>query len=189
MGSFRLARLSLALLIALSALGLAAGPAVGISWGQRAPGFTLLDLQGNPTTLRDLLSRHQAVVLALGTTWSYQFPSWTQKLKRLADRYDDGRVVVAAVFLRDKPGKVRLFAHRYGIARGGMLLLVDSNGSLIMPYGLREIPRILLLDKAGTIHYDGTVEKIGESVAHLLDGKAVPSHSSKPSFTEPSAGY
>jgi peroxiredoxin len=176
------------LVLCLAALALVAGPAAGISWGQRAPDFTLLDLSGRPTTLTDLLSRHDAVVLALGTTWSYQFPSWAQKLHRLADRHKDGRVVVAAVFLRDQPKKVRLFAHRHGLTRSDMLLLVDSNGSLMMPYGLREIPRILLLDKAGTVHYDGTVERIDESVNYLLDGKAVPIQKGKPTFTKPSQG-
>ena len=171
------------------ALALTAPPAGAISWGQRAPSFTLLDVTGNPTTLADLLRNHQAVVLALGTTWSYKFPRWTRKLQRLADRYGDGRVAVAAVFLRDQPQRVRLCAHRNGLTRGRMLLLVDSTGSLIKPYGLEEIPRLLLLDRAGTIHYDGSVERIDDSLAHLLGGEAVPPQTAKPAFTKPSAGY
>lgn len=170
-------------------LSMTALPARAISWGQRAPSFTLTDVSGNPTTLNNLLESHEVVVLALATTWSYQFPRWAQQLKRLANRYSDGRVAVAAVFLRDKPQKVRLFAKRHGLNNGQMLLLVDSTGSLILPYGVREIPRLLLLDGAGTIHYDGTVERIDESVTLLLNGQAVSASKSQSAFTNTSPGY
>ena len=131
-------------------LGVVLGSAEAVSWGQRAPAFTLADISGKPTTLADLLRSHDAVVLALGTTWSYKFPRWMRKLQRLAERYNDGRVAVAAVFLRDRPQSVRLFANRHGIINGRVLLLVDSTGSLISPYRLREVPRLLLLDRART---------------------------------------
>jgi peroxiredoxin len=189
MGGFRFGRAGLWLIVGLVLFGITAMPAGAISWGQRAPGFTLTDISGKPTALKDLLRRNQVVVLAIGTTWSYQFPSWTQKLQSLVSRYGDGQVAVATVFVRDKPKQVRLYANRYGLARDKLLLLVDSTGSLIRPYGLHEIPRLLLLDKAGTIHYDGTVEQIGDAVALLLKGEAVPAKRSKSTFTKPSSGY
>ena len=103
----------------------------------------------------------------------------------MAEHYSDGSVAVAAVFLRDKPRDVRLFANRYGLTRGEVSLLVDSTGSLIRPYGVIEIPRILLLDRTGTIHYDGPVDKIEDSVARLLRGEAVPRRPRRPEFTKP----
>ncbi len=189
MGSGRGGRAGLWFVAGILALGLAVPQASAISWGQRAPAFTLVDVSGHPTTLGELLRNHQAVVLALGTAWSYKFPSWAKRLQRLAERYDDGRVMVAAVFLKDQPQKVRLFANRYGLNRGKILLLVDSTGSLIQPYGLREIPRLLLLDPAGTIHYDGTVEHIDDSVAKLLSGEAVEARQQSSAFTKPSEDY
>ncbi len=157
--------------------------------GERAPSFTLADISGKPTTLSDLLRGHQVVVLALGTAWSYQFPQWMQELQRLAEHYSDGSVAVAAVFLRDKPRDVRLFANRYGLTRGEVSLLVDSTGSLIRPYGVIEIPRILLLDRTRTIHYDGPVNKIEDSVARLLRGEPVPWRPRRPEFTKPPPLY
>lgn len=183
-------RVSLGLVLGLLTLCLASPPAGAVSWGQRVPAFTLMDVYGQPTTLSNLLSSHQAVVLALGTTWSYQFPSWTRKLQKLAQRYNDGRVAVAAVFLRDNPKKVRLFANQHGLQNGQILLLVDSNGSIIprflekRPDGKYEIPRLLLLDSAGTIHYDGPVDNIDDSLGHLLGGEPLAAPGSAPSFTD-----
>lgn len=177
-------RLSFGLALGLLCFCLASPPAGAVSWGQRAPAFTLMDVSGHPTVLNELLGQNQAVVLALGTTWSYQFPKWAQRLKRLANRYKGGGVAVAAVFLRDKPQKVRLFANRHGLTDGSMLLLVDTNGSLIQPYGLHEIPRILLLDRAGTIHYDGPVDNIDDSLGRLLGSEPLAAPGSAPSFTD-----
>lgn len=189
MGGRRSGCVSLWVIVGLVLIGMMAVPSQAVSWGQRAPAFTLTDVYGNPTALNDLLQSHQVVVLAIGTTWSYQFPNWTQKLKSLANRYNDGQVAIAAVFVRDKPKKVRLFASRHGLTKEKLLLLVDSTGSLIRPYGIHEIPRLLLLDRAGTIHYDGTVELIDDSVAQLLRGEAVPAKNSRSAFTRTSPGY
>ncbi len=171
--------------VCLLCLVMIAAPAKAVSRGGRAPSFTLPDIFGRPIALSDLLRGRQAVVLALGTAWSYQFPQWMEELQRLADRYSDGSVAVAAVFLKDKPKSVRLFVNRYGLTRSEVFLLVDSNGSLIEPYGIREIPRILLLDGTGTIHYDGPVDKIEDSVARLLRGETIPWQPRRPEFTLP----
>ena len=170
-------------------LVLAVPSSQAISLGHRAPAFTLIDISGRPTTLADLLSDHQAVVLAFGTSWSFQFPQWMQELQRLADRYANGRVAMVAVFLKDRPKNVRLFARRYGLTGGRVLLLVDSNGSLIRPYGLKEIPRLLILDKASIIHYDGSLKKIDDSIALLLRGETVAPQPRTPSFTKHSQNH
>lgn len=60
----RLATVLLLTLVALVPLAHAADRAKPLAVGDRAPDFTLLDQDGKPVKLSDLLSRREAVVVA-----------------------------------------------------------------------------------------------------------------------------
>jgi peroxiredoxin len=115
----------------------------------KAPDFTLKDIQGEKFTLKD--QRGKPVLLVFGTTWC---PSCREEIPHLKDIY--------AQYAK----KGLIYVDKYELP---YRLLLDENGDVAKTYGIRGVPSLILLDKDGMIV--GGQRFIDQTLANLFNGK------------------
>lgn len=117
--------------------------------GYLAPGFTLPDLTGKPTSLNDF--RGKVVLVNIWATWCGPCKREIPSLDRLYQlRKDKGFEIVAVSVDRASTSRVASFVAQYQMS---FLVLHDARGEVGNRYWARAIPSSFLLDRQGVIRW------------------------------------
>jgi peroxiredoxin len=115
-----------------------------------APDFTLADLSGREHSLSDYQSR--VVLVDFWATWCRPCLIEIPHLLKLYEAYKSQGFVALGVGL-DKKANLAEFAREN---RMSYVVLVDEKGIAGKLYGIRSIPRTLIVDKKGRVAFDHT---------------------------------
>lgn len=144
--------LTIALLVIMSALALSLaacqpGTAASVS-ANKAPDFTLPDLDGKPYTLSANTSG-KVVLLDFFATWCPPCRMEVPHLQELYEKYgDEGFVVVGISLDQGGAADVKPFAAQYGVTYP---TLIGDQRTASLYGGIRGIPTLFLIDKEGNI--------------------------------------
>ena len=130
----------------------------------KAPDFTLKDIQGGKFTLSDQWGK--PVLLVFGTTWC---PSCREEIPHLKDIYASYAkigLIMVNIDIQESRDKVSRYADKYELP---YRLLLDENGAVSDMYGIRGVPAMILLDEAGMII--GGQRFIDPLLANMFKGK------------------
>lgn len=112
----------------------------------KAPDFALKDLNGKELKLKDF--RGKIVFLNFWATWCPPCRAEMPSMERLYSEFKDKDLAVLAVDLRESAKKVQAFKEKYDL---NFPILLDSDGTIGLTYGIRSIPTTYLVDKEGYI--------------------------------------
>ncbi|MBM6996316.1 TlpA family protein disulfide reductase [Paenibacillus sp. DXFW5] len=121
---------------------------IGIEKGQRAPNFTLNDLNGNPIQLADY--RGKKVLINFWASWC---PPCRAEMPHMQQFYEDYQkdTVILGVNLtstEDSPKDVRPFIEEFGLT---FPIVMDEEGALMADYTVIAYPTTFVLDEQGVI--------------------------------------
>jgi peroxiredoxin len=143
--------------------------------GNKAPSFTLKDIDGNSVSLSDFPDR--VVILDFWATWCHACKESSQELDRLYRKYKERGVIILGISIDrgdDAIEKVRFFAERYKLSYP---MLMDEQ-EVNKKYQVTHIPTTFILDKNHVIRkiFIGSIpelrDKISDQVEKLLpEGK------------------
>ena len=112
----------------------------------KAPDFTLNDLQGNQVKLSELEGK--LVVIVFTTTWCAYCRKELPNLKTLYNKFNTRGLEILNIDIQESVKKVSLFTEKYGLP---FRTLLDSNGTIAQMYGVRGVPSNVLISKEGVI--------------------------------------
>jgi peroxiredoxin len=127
---------------------------------ERAPDFTLRDLQGRIFSLKDY--RAKATLLIFGTTWCPSCRSEIPHFKKIFSTYTPRGLEVAYVNIMEPRDKVLRFNNKYQLP---YRTLLDASGAVANAYDVVGVPAMILIrdGRVLTRHYrliDGYLEKL-----------------------------
>jgi len=137
------------LLIPLAANEAIANPGMGKAGEalvDRAPDFTLKDLQGRTFKLRE--NRGKLVLLVFGATWCPYCVQEIPRLKAIFAKYAPQGVAVVNIDIQESQAKVARFADKHKLP---YRVLLDETAEVAKNYGVRGVPNFTLLDKGGLV--------------------------------------
>jgi len=109
---------------------------------QKAPDFTLQDIDGNPVTLSDFEGK--VIILDFWATWCGPCRMEIPGFVDLQDRYADDVVIVGVSLDQGGPADVVPFAKEYNINYP----VVYGNGNVVQQWGgIRGIPTTFVIDR------------------------------------------
>ena len=117
-----------------------------------APDFTLSTLAENKITLSQF-KNEKNVLIAFGATWCPYCVDEIPELKNLHQEYNDKELKILYVDIQESPRAVEAFVKKHSIP---YTVLLDVDGKVAASYGVRGIPHLALVDKNGSIFYEGT---------------------------------
>lgn len=124
---------------------------VGTDVGERAPDFTLTDIDGNSFSLSEL--RGRPVVLYFSASWCLPCAPETQELAKRKARYSALEIVWISVDPKsDSPETLRAHRRRYG--RDDFIYALDTAG-VTQLYRVVSLGDLYLVDAQGRIVFKG----------------------------------
>lgn len=144
------------------------GPAGTADIGQKAPDFTLDDLKGAKTGLKDF--KNKVVILEFWATWCPPCKTSVPELNELSRTFIDKDFALLAISVDEGMNvkkKLTEFAEEYGVQY--KILISDNLTSRL--YGVTSIPVIYLLDREHRIvkKYTGYAPKMSEEIAEEIE--------------------
>lgn len=125
----------------------------------KAPDFTLLDVEGNPFTLRE--KEGQPIVLCFFTVQCPHCINEVPHLNAIYQEYKDSHgLLVVGVAAGEPQAEVENFIDTYSVEYP---VLLDSQGEVADLYGVRPVPHLFFIDREGYIEGDLTPQKINQS--------------------------
>ena len=112
----------------------------------RAPDFTLKDLQGRNFKLSE--SRGKPVLLVFGATWCPYCVQEIPRLKEMFAKYTPLGVAIVNIDIQESQAKVARFADKHKLP---YRVLLDETAAVAKNYGVRGVPNFTLLDKEGQV--------------------------------------
>lgn len=132
--------------------------------GNPVPDLVLETLEGQR---EDLLGERSGwILLKFGTTWCPQCGDEVDELNRIAGDLRQRGVRVVEVFLRETPEVVRDDVHKMPRSYPARILL-DRRGESISVFGVRVIPRLVLVDPAGIARADSRFQSAKDLLATI----------------------
>jgi len=119
--------------------------------GTPSPTWELEGLDGARVRLSDYRG-HKGVILAFFASWCIACREEVPLLNELHERLADGRAVLFGVNEEESPDRVREIRGRWGIEYP---ILLDRDGAVREMYGFMAVPRVIAIDAAGVVRYDG----------------------------------
>lgn len=134
--------------------------------GGQAPDFELKDMEGKEHKLADY--RGKVVVLDFWATWCGNCRKTRPILNKLMEQYKDKPTAFLSVNCLETGGDPEAFVKKYKYP--GTQLMKGNKTSRI--YGIKSIPYILVIDKAGKILRadSGYSEDLADELSKLIDG-------------------
>ncbi len=114
---------------------------------EKAPDFTLKDLDGNPFSLKDTAGK--VVILDFFATWCPPCQAEIPHFQAMYEAFkDDGLVIVGVSLDQAEPKAIKSFAAKYGVTYP----MIMGDQEVIASYGgIRSIPTTFILDRKGRI--------------------------------------
>jgi peroxiredoxin len=115
--------------------------------GQKAPEFTLKNLNGEKIRLLEL-TRNGTVLLNFWASWSVPCKKEVPVLNQIQQKYKDRGLTLVGVSVEDPATAVVSFMKMFNVQYS---VLLDSDGRVARRYGLTGYPTNILIDKQGKI--------------------------------------
>lgn len=128
---------------------------------EKAPDFTLADLDGKKFRLKDHLGK--PILLIFSTTWCPSCVAEVPRFQRLYDKYGKSGLVMMNVNIMENKTKAESFARKHRLPYPTIL---DDKGDVAGIYRVRGVPSLVLINKEGQVVcracpvIDGHMERI-----------------------------
>lgn len=141
--------------VCLSVSGFQAGVA-GVHPGDRAPAFTLQDLDGRKHSLQQYLTQECTVIMFIAT----QCPisnDYNDRMVDLHNRYGEKSVTFLGINSNRQESLEEVHEHatKYGLA---FAILKDHNNVVADAYGAQVTPEVFVVDSEGIVRYHGRID-------------------------------
>lgn len=113
---------------------------------QNAPDFTMKDTTGHDVTLSKM--RGKVVLLDFWATWCGPCRAATPHLQALHVKHAKSGLMVVGLNNREEAETVREYEERHKLTYTAGL---DADGAVAQAYGVRGLPTLVLVDKAGRV--------------------------------------
>ncbi len=143
--------------------------------GEKAPEFTLTDLDGEKVTLTDFIDDGKIVVLEW---WNPKCPYVIKHHEKmttmtdLATKYEDEVVWLKINSTNEDHqdyGVDKQYAEQWNLSE--MTLLMDSDGAVGKLYGARSTPHMFIIDTEGLLRYQGAIDSNSGAAGYDEDTK------------------
>ncbi len=135
---------------------------VGINVGERAPDFTLPDLDGKSVSLSDF--RGHVVILDFWASWCPPCRASMPKLREYYEEFKDRGLVLVGVSLDRSAEDARYFLEKNGYTDFIPLWgSVSASQGVAREYGIYGIPHTFVLDPEGVIRFSGHPLRLTDS--------------------------
>ncbi len=153
-----------------------------IKVGDDAPTFFVRDLQEKNFFLSDTLKLGKPTVLSFFATWCVPCRAEMPELDTLSHSYKDINFYLVNVSgltqgkakMKEDPEKVKMMVDKLGV---NLKVLMDKYGKVAEKYGVKSLPRLVVIDDKSKVHYihdgyaSGDENKLKEVLDKLTDAK------------------
>jgi len=150
--------------------------------GDEAPTFFVRDLQEKNFFLSDTLKLGKPTVLSFFATWCGPCRLEMPVLDTLSQSYKNINFYLVDVSgltqgkskMKEDPAKVKIMVESLGVT---LQVLMDKYGKVAEKYGVKSLPRLVVIDAKSTVHYihdgyaPGDEKKLKEVLDKLTDAK------------------
>ncbi len=133
-------------LSSLSDIANVLGPAVGLAEGNRAPDFTITDVDGKEMTLSDL--QDQVVLLNFWGTWCGPCRREMPEFQKAYEEWAESGFVILAIAYNDTEAAIRDFRDEFGLS---FPLALDASGAINDSYAVQTRPSSYIIGRDGLI--------------------------------------
>ena len=153
-----------------------------IKVGDEAPTFFVRDLAEQNFFFSDTLKTGKPAVLSFFATWCIPCRAEMPELDTLSQSYSDINFYLVNVSgltqgkskMKEDPEKVKMMVDKLGVS---LQVLMDKYGKVAEKYGVKSLPRLVVIDKKSKVHYihdgyaPGDENKLKEVLDKLADAK------------------
>ena len=126
--------------------------------GDEAPTFFVRDLAGKNFFLSDTLKLEKPTVLSFFATWCVPCRAEMPELDTLSHSYKDinfylvnvSGLTQGKVKMKEDPEKVKMMVDELGV---NLKVLMDKYAKVAEKYGVKSLPRLVVIDKKSKVHY------------------------------------
>ena len=150
--------------------------------GDEAPTFFVRDLQEKNFFLSDTLKLGKPTVLSFFATWCGPCRLEMPVLDTLSQSYKNINFYLVDVSgltqgkskMKEDPAKVKIMVESLGVT---LQVLMDKYGKVAEKYGVKSLPRLVVIDAKGKVHYihdgyePGDENKLKEVLDKLTNAK------------------
>jgi len=150
--------------------------------GDEAPTFFVRDLTEKNFFLSDTLKLGKPIVLSFFATWCGPCRLEMPELDTLSQSYSDINFYLVDVSgltqgkakMKEDPEKVKMMVESLGVT---LQVLMDKYGKVAEKYGVKSLPRLVVIDQKGIVHYihdgyaPGDENKLKGALDKLTDAK------------------
>jgi len=150
--------------------------------GDEAPTFFVRDLQEKNFFLSDTLKLGKPIVLSFFATWCGPCRVEMPVLDTLSQSYKNINFYLVDVSgltqgkskMKEDPEKVKIMVESLGVT---LQVLMDKYGKVAEKYGVKSLPRLVVIDQKGIVHYihdgyaPGDENKLKGALDKLTDAK------------------
>lgn len=120
-----------------------------IEKGKKAPDFTLPDLKGEAYTLSSQIGEHKTTLLLIWGVWCPYCREIMVMLNKDYRRLKAAGMHIVTISIRESPKKVAMFVNKL---KPDFIALTDEWGDLKTPYQIKDVPKIVILEKDHTVN-------------------------------------
>lgn len=125
---------------------LALAPTPAFASLEKAPEFTLKDIQGQTFRLKDHFGK--PILLIFSTTWCPSCVAELPRIKRLFDKYSKSGLIMVNVNIMETRTKAESFAKKHHLPYPTLL---DEKGDVSGIFRVRGVPSLVLINKQGQV--------------------------------------
>ena len=126
--------------------------------GDEAPTFFVRDLTEKSFFLSDTLKLKQPTVLSFFATWCVPCRAEMPELDTLSQSYKDINFYLVNVSgltqgkakMKEDPKLVKMMVDKLGVS---LQVLMDKYGKVAEKYGVKSLPRLVVIDQKSKVHY------------------------------------
>lgn len=126
-----------------------AGAEAGVNVGQKAPSFTLPNVNGDEFEL-EAFSKDKNVLLVFSATWCQACRHEIPLIKNFYDEFKDDGLEIVVIDIGESRSKVKSFVKERAINYN---VVLDEKADVAKIFQVTGIPLNIVLDKSGTIVY------------------------------------